>query len=162
MKICTTLTNLVVFSLFFHLSLAQNATPNTTQISPIYQETFEGNPADMLQGQLFTGTDDMWDIRIADGRYVFSNQQDQGAVYYHYLGDLNGDAASVDVMGQFGNAAGAGLLYRFDPERRHYFAFLITGPDAYAFYKRADEGLQVMLEGNSSAIRPEGNRLILI
>lgn len=120
-------------------------------LSAVYQESFEGDPSGMLEGYLFLGQDKMWTASLENGVYTFNNQTDPNAVYYIYLGTV-GSAASIEVTAQYGDFAAAGLLYRFDPALRYYFAFVLTGPNSYAVYKRNAEGLLPVIEGTSGAV----------
>lgn len=161
--ILTTLIALLSFS-FAQSSITQGAghALNPNSLTATYQENFEGDPSSMLQSSIFLGQDGIWNTSLANGTYLLENQKDANAIFYIYLGAVEGNAASLDVTANYLNYSAAGLLYRFDTASRHYFAFTLTGPNSYAFYKRGSEGFSPVLEGSSSAIVQGTNRLSII
>ncbi|HET6520943.1 MAG TPA: hypothetical protein VFG47_14145, partial [Geminicoccaceae bacterium] len=135
-----------------------------------YRETFDPGkrPDEVMFGILGFGEGGTWSGRLADGQYVLTNRTDPSAVQYYYLeappggtfGSLRDATVSVEVAGEFGSdPSGAGLIYRFDPATRTYWAFALTR-DGYGVFKRDRGGFQEVMAGGSAAIRPgEANRL---
>jgi hypothetical protein len=135
-----------------------------------YQETFDPGrpPRQMLLGVLNFGRDGPWEARLANGRYVLENRTQPGAVRYFFLFPEIGAAlrhatVSVEVDGKFEGGeyrSGAGLIYRFDPERRRYVAFVVLDGGRYGLYQRGASGLQLRQSGAPSAVhRDRSNRL---
>ena len=129
------------------------------------KESFDAvdDPARVLGGTLHTGDDGQWAGALQDGKYVLSNSVAPGAVRYNHVGASDGSkptSVSVDVDGQFdGDAAGAGLLYRYERASKGYFAFVLTA-DGYALYKRTASGFRPLSRGTNAAVKPDGdNRL---
>jgi len=134
-----------------------------------YTETFEqtDQAQELLGGILHFGQDGPWLGEIAGGRYVLSNQTDEGAIRYYYLAgrpdapgaSLQGAPVSVVVEVSASTPAdselvsGAGLLYAFDPQSRNYVAFTLINGGEYVFFVRDEEGFQRRLSGTHDAIR---------
>jgi len=130
-----------------------------------YRESFDESrdPARIMAGTLLIGNDGTWIGALEDGAYSLSNSGKAGAVRYFHVdfAKRNGtDAAertevAVDVAGQFeGQAAGAGLLYRFDREARTYYAFVVMKDGAYSLWQRSADGLRRLAGGSNAAIKP--------
>ncbi len=123
----------------------------------------KADPARVLGGTLRIGDDGTWTGAFEDGKYVLSNSAVPGAVRYNHLGGRDGSkptSVSVDVSGRFdGDAAGAGLLYRYERASKGYFAFVLTA-DGYTLYKRTANGFRPLSRGSNAAVTPGGeNRL---
>lgn len=121
--------------------------PAGAAVADTYVQDFEaGLSGDGFVEALTTPPGDDWQARVEDGVFVLENRSAAGAVrYYDFNRTGPGGApalqteASVSVSGDFeGEAAGAGLLARFDPETRTYYAFVRTA-DGVALYKRGPE-----------------------
>lgn len=160
---------LTILIAIFNFSLAQSSMTqgsgtalNPNSLNATYQESFEGDPSSMLQSSIFLGQDGIWNASLANGTYLLENQQDANAIFYIYLGEVEGNAASLDVTANYQNYSAAGLLYKFDTSTRHYFAFTLTGPNSYAFYKRDNSGFTAVLQGSSGAIVQGTNRLSIV
>lgn len=139
-----------------------------------YVERFDPNtpPQEVMGGVLSVGRDGAWHGSLEDGGYVLENEGDAGAIRYFWLGDIPGPpdqppaalAVSVDVDGAFeGEISGAGLIFRFDPERRFYYGFVLLNGGRYGFFQRDQDGVQMRLSGTSEAIEAGGeNRLTIV
>ena len=137
-----------------------------------YRETFdEGrDPAQILAGTLLIGDDGVWSGALEEGAYRLSNPGKDGAVRYYHVGFSSQVASgtagrtevAVDVAGQFdGRAAGAGLLYRFDPKARTYYAFVVMDDGVYSLLERSANGLRRVASGDNAAIKPAGVNSLL-
>jgi hypothetical protein len=133
----------------------------------VYQETFDPgkDPARIFWGLLDLGTNenDPWTGRLDNGGYELIHNGRAGAVRYYYkqppdppaASASNHQALSVEVGGGFADApSGAGLLYAFDSETGHYFAFVLGQGQSYAIYRRNEEGLRRIFGGTSEAVSP--------
>jgi len=59
--------------------------------------------------------------------------------------------------------SGAGLMFGFDPQTKHYLAFVKGAGRSYAIYKRSAEGLRRITSGTSNAVRPnQANQLAIV
>ena len=127
-----------------------------------YTETFDAgkDPKSVFAGLLTIGQDDIWKGRLENGAYILSNDVDEGAVHFHYLGEIPGQTqgskdvsnstVSVDVGGQFANnISGAGLIFRYDAKRKFYYALLMKRNGAYSFIKRDANGFNETMSGTS-------------
>jgi hypothetical protein len=131
----------------------------------VYEESFDPAklPEQVLSGTLLLGEEGSWSGRLADGRYVLTNERKPDAVEYFYLGTKAGLGqarvqveVSVDAPGE---AAGAGILYRFDPERKTYLGFLVLPGGKYAVIERDEQRAVIRMSGMHDAIEPGANQL---
>lgn len=131
-----------------------------------YHEDFAAiGPDDALQGVLLQGQEGEYQGAIENGAYVLRHHGDPAMVRYHFLTALPDEPkrtlrdarVAVVVSGDFatmGNTtAGAGLVYRLDPDTRTYFAFALLGDGRYGVFKRDRTRLQRIIHATSSAIR---------
>lgn len=128
-----------------------------------YVESFEdvGNPDKIMAGSLLIGSDGTWQGELRDGVYELSNSAKPGAIKYYQFsfGSSGGQSleVSVDVEGQYdGKAAGAGVLYGFDPANRTYYAFVVSKDGSYNVWQRGPNGMRRMAGGTHDAIQAEG------
>ena len=136
-----------------------------------YREIFDpadDTPDTALAGTMPVGQDGVWSSHMAGGFYVLENRDDPAAVRYFYAlpgqdsWQSPGDVLRVDVGGIFPTGdypSGAGLIFRFDPAKRFYYAFVLREGQSYAFYRRDADGLQTLVEASSDAIKPGRNHL---
>ncbi len=120
-------------------------------------------PDDPEAAVLVLGDNGPWSANIADGQYRVQNHQDGDAVRYVHLGlsdaadkpvDLRGSWVDVDVEGNFQDPdSGAGILYRFDPEKKTYLAFVVT-KGGWQILKRDENGLSTVSQGDLSRDGP--------
>lgn len=135
-------------------------------MAEVYHEDFAAlEPGDALHGILLQGQEGQYEGALENGTYVLRHQGDAGIVRYQFLTALPGqpdrslrDARlSVVVSGDFASAensvAGAGLVYRLDPDTRTYFAFAVLGDGRYGVFKRDRTRLQRIIHATSAAIR---------
>lgn len=132
-----------------------------------YREDFAAlDPGDALHGFLLQGQDGQYHGAIENGAYVLRHRGDPTMVRYHFLTalpdqperTLRDARLSVVVSGDFATTAenrtaGAGLVYRLDPDMRTYFAFVLLGDGRYGVFKRDRNRLQRIIHATSSAIR---------
>lgn len=58
---------------------------------------------------------------------------------------------------------GSGLIYRFDKEKKYYYAFILHGNESYSFYRRDDLDYQPIYSGRSNLIKVgEFNKLAIV
>jgi hypothetical protein len=135
-----------------------------------YLETFEGKaPEEVFGGVLALGQEGAWRAALEDGAYVLENRGEPGAIRYFWLGKVPGHEGvvpaelpvSVEVDGDFADdLAGPGLIFRFDPDQRFYYAFALFNHGRYGVLQRDAEGVHLRHTDRSTAIRPDGpNRL---
>src|SRR5690606_10765594 len=110
---------------------------------------------------------------LARGGLVIENAVDPSVIRYyfvepHHAGPWN-DAAnaptavSVLLSGQYGDAPGAGLIYRVDPNSHHFYAFVLTGGQGHGIYVLDGQGYRALSTGESSAVQPGGvNELVVL
>ena len=61
------------------------------------------------------------------------------------------------------SVSAAGLIYRFDRERRHYYAFVAAGRDQFHFYSRDSSGFRTLYAGIShEAVNGNLNKLGIV
>ena len=112
--------------------------------------------------------DGVWNSTITDGAYRLANRAQHGAVRYLYLRIANRDMGespvSVEVKLDAGESvSAAGLIYRFDRERRHYYAFVAAGRDQFRFYSRDSSGFRTLYAGTShAAVNGKFNKLGIV
>ena len=144
----------------------------TPVLAAEYRESFDAgsDPAKIMAGTLLIGDDGVWTGALEDGAYRLSNPGKDGAIRFYHFGFPGRSAASatgrtevaVDVEGRFdGRIAGAGLLYRFDPAARTYYAFVVMKEGAYSLWQRTAEGLRRVASGSNAAIKPAGANSLL-
>jgi hypothetical protein len=147
----------------------------TPAAADVYREDFAAlDPGDALHGILLEGQEGQYEGAIENGAYVLRHHGDAGMVRYHFLTalpdqperSLRDAGVSVVVSGDFATAenrtAGAGLVYRLDPDTRTYFAFALLGDGRYGAFKRDRTRLQRIIHATSSAIRQgEPNELTM-
>jgi hypothetical protein len=122
---------------------------------PILEWNFDAPPSQAEKTMLALGDDGTWEAAIDDGDYVVENHSDDDSIRYVQL-SLNNDgkpidtsvsSVDVDVDGTFeGEEAGAGILYRFDPDTQTYLAFVLT-KNGYMILKRGEDGVQTISQG---------------
>jgi hypothetical protein len=132
-------------------------------------ETFDAArpAAEVLGGLASVGDDGTWRAALEDGAYVWRNEADAQAVKYIHLDRLSGGAdlataaVEVDVTVAAGEgAAGAGLIYRFDPAGRTYLLFVLLREGDYGLFFRAKDGFKRLASGDAPGVDPAGrNRL---
>jgi len=127
-------------------------------LADTYVQDFESGEltGDGFVEALATAPDDVWNSAVEDGAYVLTNESAADAVKYFNFDAIGPGGtpvpqreASVTVDGDFtGDNAAAGLLARYDPRSRTYYAFVRTA-HGVALYKRDTEGFSrlVNLEG---------------
>ncbi len=147
------------------------ATGWTTAQAGDIVETFDAGkpPAAVLGGVAKTGTDGAWVISLVDGAYVWRNDGDPQAVRYIHIDATSDDAdgfagAAVEVdvtIGERGDGAAAGVVYRFDPASRTYLLFTLLGDGQYAVLARGRQGLKQVGRGTVPGVKPGANRLMV-
>jgi hypothetical protein len=105
--------------------------------------------------------EDIWSATVTDGAYKLVNSKDPMAVrYVHFsLGsqDMSGSPISVEVKVDVPFTAplsGAGIICRFDPGTKGYYACIITAENRFAFYRREKNGYMPLYLGRSNKIHP--------
>jgi hypothetical protein len=142
----------------------------------IHQETFDsGRPlGKVFWGALDVGqkANDPWTGMLANDAYTLAHTGGPGAVRYYFRqglenasgGTLSENAISVEISGSMnGKLSGAGLLYAFSPQTKHYLAFVKGAGSSYSIYKRNETGLKKIVEGTSNAVKPQqANQLAIV
>lgn len=142
----------------------------------IHQETFESNrsPEEIFWGVLDVGqkANDPWTGMLTRDAYVLTHTGNSGAVRYYFRQKLDGGshnslseaAICVDVSGTMnGDISGAGLIYGYNPQTKHYLAFIKGAGRSYAIYKRNAEGMRKIMGGTSKAVTPgQVNQLAIV
>ncbi len=132
-------------------------------------ETFDAGkaPAQILGGSVKPGRDGAWNAALADGTFTLSNDSDPQAIKYFKIDGFGGDndgladaSVAVDVdVGNAGDMAGAGIVYRFDAANRSYLLFTLMGNDQYGAFARGPNGFKPIARGSVAGLRPGANRL---
>jgi hypothetical protein len=142
----------------------------------IHQETFDsGRPLkEVFWGALDVGqkANDPWTGMLANNAYALAHTGGPGAVRYYFRqslenassGTLSENAISVEISGSMNEKlSGAGLIYAFSPQTKHYLAFVKGAGSSYSIYKRNEKGLKKMVEGTSNAVKPQqANQLAIV
>jgi hypothetical protein len=140
-----------------------------TQAQSLYFESFD------LQYE----NPDLWPIdqqgfwlrELKNGAYCFTNQAGEGEVDFHYLEVQGMDNSELPVAVDIHNKdlagskqhSGAGLLYRYDKERRFYYAITLTPVGQLRVYKRNDNGYNTLYSGPAESHQKEDfNRLAVV
>lgn len=117
------------------------------------------------------GQDGSWIRELKDGAYCFTNQAGGGEVDFHYLeieGTDNSElpvAVDIDVTDLAGSRShsGAGILYRYDQERRFYYAITLTQNGTLYVQKRNANGYNTLYSSSEASKLQKGfNRLAVI
>lgn len=118
--------------------------------------------------QWIDGKDWPWSavINVDEGFLQWRNTSDSNAVHYQWVSGMhcrgNADAqgmtnrpVSVDVRVPIGSPAtsSAGLLYRWSPQTKFYYAFRVYGDGTYSFSVRGKDGLTDLVTDSSDKIR---------
>jgi hypothetical protein len=103
--------------------------------------------------------DEIWSATVTNGLFRLANRTDARAVRYKYLRigerDMGESPVSVETrLDPVDNMSAAGLLYRFDAERRHYYAFVVAGGNQYRFYSRDGSGFRILYAGRFASGQP--------
>lgn len=105
--------------------------------------------------------DEVWSSMVTAGVYRLTNHTQAAAIRYLHMRIADRDMGEAPVSAEVrcreaANASGAGILYRFDRERRHYLAF-VTGPDnQYRLGIRDERGFRFLLSGRHTASASAG------
>lgn len=141
-----------------------------------YSETFDTgtDPKAALFGLLDIGTtqNDAWTGQMADGVYRLSNNTRADLIrYFHFDRVPNSPpgrnasrgALSVEVGIENDQGGATGIMFAFDPEKRHYSALFLFGSGNYAFYRRDESGLNKIMSGPIKDFRKTGlNELAIV
>lgn len=138
-------------------------------LQPLYFESFDAADADVddpatlrrkIHSMWLPDEDDIWSSTVSGGVYVLRNNNGPTAVRYKYLRvnelDMSELPISVEVRADLTSRnfySGAGIVYRFDRDRKFYYAFTISGGDKFVFYKRNEGGYVPLYSGRSNVIQ---------
>jgi hypothetical protein len=115
--------------------------------------------------------DDIWSSKLDQGQYCLSNTDGQRAVRYIHLGlkdrDISSSPVSVEVVTQqldkSDPLSSGGLMYRFDLDKKTYYAFTISNNGHFNFYKRDATGFSKIYTERSPIIHKDGfNKLTIM
>jgi hypothetical protein len=146
------------------------------QFQTVHQETFD---AEQPPEKIFWGALDIdphannpWTGLLAKGVYTLSNTEQTGTVRYYFRQNLDPKSGktlseypiSVDVSGEMNaKVSAAGLLFAYNPQTKHYIAFVKGPGSTYTIYKHEEGGLRQITSGTSKAIHPnQSNQLAII
>jgi hypothetical protein len=147
------------------------------ELQPDYFEPFDAADAavdaartlESVYASIWLPNDDgVWMSTITGGTYRLANRMQNGAVRYLYvrIADRNmGETpVSVEVMVDAEESvSAAGLIYRFDRERRHYYAFVAAAREQFRFYSRDSSGFRTLYAGtNPAAVSGRFNKLGIV
>jgi hypothetical protein len=100
-----------------------------------------------------------WDLALDHGAYCLSNPMSAHQVHYIHVGAQNRKLAEAPVSVEVNvvpapgsETPGAGLIYRFDLQTGHYYAFVLSRNRDFAFYKRNESGYLLLAAGSSDKI----------
>jgi hypothetical protein len=138
--------------------LGQASLPSWSDLQEISIESFDV-PYPGIENLWPTFKDAKWSGGIAAGKYYLTNATDAAAINYIWQ-QLKVDASNLPVTADISFAdsktnasfSAAGLLYRFDPRSKYYYAFCIDQDGLYTFYRRDDNGLNTVSSGRSQRI----------
>ena len=138
-------------------------------LQPLYFESFDAADAEVddlatlrrkIHSMWLPDKDDIWSSTITGGVYILRNNSDPTAVRYKHLRvnelDMSELPVSVEVKAELASRtfySGAGIVYRFDRDRKFYYAFTISGGDKFVFYKRNEGGYVPLYSGRSNVIQ---------
>lgn len=162
-------------ALAVNIKVGGGQTLDLSHFEVVHQETFETgqSPENIFWGVLGVGQkpNDPWTGMLTKGAYVLTHTGKPGAVRYYFRqrldeasnNTLSEAAISVDVSGTMnGDISGAGLIYGYNPQTKHYLAFIKGAGRSYAIYKRNAEGMRRIMGGTSNAARPGQNNQLAI
>jgi hypothetical protein len=149
---------------------------NISRFQVVHQETFDSSqaPESIFWGALDVGKrpNDPWAGMLTKGVYALTHTGQPGEARYYFRQYLDHSAdrglsaypLSVEVGGTMNEKiSGAGLLYAYDPLKKHYLAFVKGPGKTYAIYRRNSEGLRRILGGSTDAVHPrKTNRLAIV
>jgi hypothetical protein len=159
------------------------------QLSTFYVQSFNVPSDDpetirKFVGEAWTGAiaegDPVWKTEVKQGVYLLRNYSSANAVRYIHLKprcgstDLGNQPISVEVAPAAGKttaASGSGLIYRFDPQKKHYYTYTLNAGAQLEFRRRDEKGFRTLFAqalGESGTrkfrklgILGDGNRLYL-
>jgi hypothetical protein len=124
--------------------------------------------------------DPVWTTEVKQGVYVLRNSSNANAVRYIHLKprcgstDLGNQPISVEVApagGKTTAASGSGLIYRFDPHKKHYYTYTLSAGAQLEFRRRDEKGFRTLFaqalgepgtrEFRKLGILGDGNRVYL-
>lgn len=140
------------------------------------QENFDGttNKKEGILGTIDIGTSkgSPWFGEISQGAYNLINNSEPNAVRYYFIGNVpEGDpkkslsegAVSADVkIASDSRNSGAGLIYRYSPATKNYYAFILFQGGGHSILYRSAEGFKQILSGASKALKPEASNTLAI
>jgi hypothetical protein len=159
-----------------HIQVGGGQRLNISRLQVIHQETFDAHqaPESIFWGALDVGKrpNDPWAGMLTKGVYTLTHTGQPGNARYYFRQYLDHAAdrglsaypLSVEVSGTMNEKiSGAGLLYAYDPLKKHYLAFVKGPGKTYAIYRRDSEGLRRILGGSTAAVHPrKTNRLVIV
>lgn len=139
----------------------------------LYFETFDVENIS-AEGSIWDEyTDDLWTVKINQGKYCYTNTVDASAVNYQYIDieefDISDFPVSVDVKTEIlpdsTPISGGGLIYRYKQQEQaaHYYAFTLTADGSIYFFKVNDIGYNTLYSGKADGFNPaETNTLSMV
>ncbi len=155
----------------------RDAGPTTSAERVGFLETFDPlpgrKPADMFNGCLLFGHDDVWEGAAVEGCYRLRNRAGPDHVRYYYVDiretqdgrrqDSADAKVSVDTAVAFfpksAPYSGAGLLYRFDENAGTYYMFVLQHSGQFEFRKRTQGGMTSIYAGRAAMDTDGFNKL---
>lgn len=145
--------------------------------TPVFSEEFgdDAHPLYVMAGVIAFGDqpDTPFVASLAQGGLVLENAVDPSVIRYYFVEpehagpwqDAAGRpiAASVTLGGQYGEAAGAGLIYGAEPGGESFYSFVLTGGQSYGIFVLDQQGYRSLITGDSQHIAPNSaNELIVL
>ncbi len=143
----------------------------------VFSETFgdDAHPLYVMAGVISFGQqpDTPFVASLAEGGLVLENGLDPSVLRFYFVEPRHsgpwqeaGNApvsAAVTVSGQFGEAPGAGLIYRVEPGTFRFYSFVLTGGQGYGIYVLDEQGYRPLVTGESQHVLAGGaNRIIVL
>lgn len=157
------------------IQIGGGAKLDLSRFQVLHQETFDSaSPEKAFWGRLGIGSkpNDAWTGALTGGVYVLANDRKPEAVRYYFRQNLEEGnprtlseyPVSVEISGKMtGQVSAAGLLYGYNPQTKHYIAFVKGSGSSYAIYKKDENGLKKVTGGTSNAVRVDQvNQLAIV
>ncbi len=143
----------------------------------VFSETFgdDAHPLYVMAGVIAFGQqpDTPFVASLGEGGLVLENAVDPSVLRFYFVEPRHSGpwqdaagapvAAAVTVGGQFGEAPGAGLIYRVEPATFRFYSFVLTGGQGYGIFVLDEQGYRPLVTGESPHVAAAGtNRIIVL
>ncbi len=138
-----------------------NSQPKFIESFSVIENDIFAAQSRILGGTLLVGKEESWEGKLVDDSYLLINHENPPDVkYFHFrINDENHAEAtfSLDIKLNLSASktdySGAGLLYRFNRDKKSYYAFVLKADNVFSFYRRDSSGFKTLATSRSDAIR---------